>query len=89
MTLKEVGIVIGKKLEVERGGGMGPPTLFIVAFADTKVMVYPDLCDAYSCGDTLIKAKRNYCSRIRGRLLVIDEGLRTKKEVQLPKTITV
>jgi len=87
MTLKEVGIVIGKKLLTRRRAIRINPVM--VSFKDTEVKTGGLLTGWYGEAKSVKKAKANYCKRIRGQILVTDAMLKTRKETQLPPRITV
>lgn len=47
------------------------------------------LIGVYGEGETLSKAKLDYCKKISGQLLVMDSMLNNRKEIQLPPKITI
>jgi hypothetical protein len=88
MTLKEVGIVIGKKLIKTRRsfkGGRGCR----ISFEGTEIKDKSLLIGAYGQGCTVGQAKAQYCRKLCGEILVVDAMLSTRKEFQLPPKITV
>lgn len=85
MTLKEVGIVIGKKL-LKRRSLSGT---VLVDFEGTELKQGKMLVSACGHGKTIAKAKANYCLHLRGQRLVMDAMLSTRNETQLPPMITV
>ena len=87
MTLKEVGIVIGKKLVTRRRPIRSSPV--IVSFRDTEVKHRRTLVSSYGQGSTAKEAKTDYCTVLKGRILITDAMLKTRKEIQLPPMITV
>ena len=85
MTLKEVGIVIGKKLQTRRAlSGK-----VIIDFEGVELKDGKMLISAYGQGKTVARAKANYCLHLRGQRLIVDAMLKTRKEIQLPPRITV
>lgn len=87
MTLKEVGIVIGRKLVTKRRPIRSVPVM--VFFRDTEVQNRRILISSYGEGKTAKEAKANYCTKLRGQILVTDALLSTRNETQLPPMITV
>ena len=87
MTLKEVGIVIGKKLRKRRGFNLTKPIM--IDFADTEVKDKGMLIGVCGRGKTAKQAKADYCRRLRGEIIVTDAMQKTRKEIQLPPRITV
>jgi len=89
MTLKEVGIIIGKKLKTRYRPIADSP--IIISFDSTEVREgIALLVGAYGKGMTVAEAKKDYCKRISGQYLIIDAMLSARrKEIQLPPKITV
>lgn len=87
MTLKEVGIVIGKKLITSRRCTRPEPVHAF--FEGTEIKNKSLLIGAYGQGHTVGQAKAQYCKKIGGEILVVDAMLKTRKEFQLPPKITV
>ena len=87
MTLKEVGIVIGKKLVTRRRSIRSIPVM--VFFQDTEVKDRKMLISLYGQGQTAAEAKAAYCKKLRGQILVADAMLSQRREIQLPPKITV
>ena len=85
MTLKEVGIVIGKKL-VTRHVLTGK---VLVDFEGTELKDRNLLIGVCGRGKTVTQAKTNYCKKIGGQILIMDAMLKTRREIQLPPRITV
>ena len=85
MTLKEVGIVIGKKLQTRRqlSGKV------IIDFKGAEIKDGRMLISAYGQGKTVAQAKANYCLHLRGKRVVVDAMTKTRKEIQLPPKVTV
>ena len=88
MTLKEVGIVIGKKLVTSNCEYRKPPRV-IVAFASTEIKGKSLLIGECGRGHTVGQAKADYCKKIKGQILITDAMLKTRKEIQMPPKITV
>ena len=85
MTLMEIGIVIGKELEItHRDSG-----LVIVSFNKTEIRENGILTSSYGVGKTIIKAKKDYCKKLMGARLAIDAFTSKRREIQLPKRITL
>lgn len=87
MTLKEVGIVIGKKLISRRKPF--DKKQFIVSFESTEVKNGCLLISSYGEGKSVKQAKANYCRKLSGEILVMDALLKNRREIQLPPKITV
>lgn len=88
MTLKEVGIVIGKKLQTKRRPIKSSP--IIIFFDTTEIKNRRMLISSYGEGKTVGKAKADYCKKIRGQIIVADAMEKSvRKEIQLPPRITV
>ena len=87
MTLKEVGIIIGKKLITRRRAIRSSPVM--VFFESTEVKKHKLLISSYGEGKRVKEAKADYCEKIRGQLLVTDAYLKSRKEIRLPPKITV
>ena len=83
MTLKEVGIVIGKDLMI--ADRVSP---IRVTFSDTEIKGKSMLIGAYGSGHTVWQAKAQYCKKLGGELIVVDAMKPTRKEFQLPPKIT-
>ena len=87
MTLYEVGIVIGKNLEVHHRNSKRYP--IYVSFGRTNVVEGHFLVGVYGNGKTVAEAKRDYCRKLKGQMLCMDDMLDTYRKIQLPKTVTL
>ncbi|KKM84090.1 hypothetical protein LCGC14_1302780 [marine sediment metagenome] len=87
MTLKEVGIVIGKKLVTS--STTVRRSLVYVSFEGTEIKDKSLLLGAFGQGHTVGQAKADYCRKLRGEILVTDAQWSTRNETQLPPRITV
>lgn len=87
MTLKEVGIVIGKKLVTSRRNTRHSPVH--VSFENTEIKDKSLLIGVYGQGHTVGQAKANYCRKLRGEKVIVDAMMPTRKAVQLPPKVTV
>jgi len=87
MTLKEVGIVIGKKLLTRRRAIRSRPVM--VFFEDTELKEGEMLIGECGKGSTVGQAKADYCKKLKGQILITDAMLKTRREIQLPPKITV
>ena len=87
MKLEEVGIVIGKKLTVRRIGISRIP--IVVSFEGTEIRKGGLLVSSYGEGTSVIEAKKDYCKKISGQVLVINAYTDGRKEIRLPKGITI
>lgn len=87
MTLKEVGIIIGKKLVTGRSAIKDTP--ITVTFENTEIKFKGLLAGLRGAGKTVTKAKVDYCKELRGQILVVDAMLKTRREIQLPPKVTV
>jgi hypothetical protein len=84
MTLKEVGIIIGKDLRFLRQYNS-----ILVFFADTEIKEGELLRSVHGVGKTKLLAQEDYCKKIRGQTLVTDAmSLKKRKEFILPPRIT-
>lgn len=86
MTLNELGIIIGQKIEAR----YRTETKTFAASFDGMVEVKDGSMLEYACGvgksDRLARAA--YAKRLRGQRIVIDAYRHTRREFNIPKTLT-
>jgi len=83
MTLTEIGIIIGKDLDIRRSGRVQ-----LVSFESTEVKEGQCLVSYCGRNANLLKAKRDYCHYLSGVTIVVDARKNTRREYQLPPKIT-
>ena len=84
MTLKEVGIIIGRDLKRRRAGGE-----WQVDFYGTEVKKDGTLSGSFGLGKTITEAKKDYARQLKNQTVVINAFNIDRREFQLPPTITI
>lgn len=85
MTLTEIGIVTGSKIEVRKQENKK----FIVYFPEVEIACNECLISSYGIGETVIKAKQDYAKQLEEQILVLNALKRDRLEIKMPPKITI